>query len=67
MDSQAAQLVKKATSLPNGSSLSGTLESMRLPFIKNNADVLKYCLSSSATAFALVANRRFEEALALML
>ena len=66
MASQAAQLVKRAPSLPNGSALSGALERLRLPFIKTNADVLKYCLSSSPTAFALVANRRFEEALALM-
>ena len=64
--SAAQLLVKQAPQLPNGGALSGDLTRITMPFMKSNADVLRFCLSSSSMAFAYVAHRRYEEAIELL-
>jgi tetratricopeptide (TPR) repeat protein len=66
LEAKAAKLARDGAQLPNGKALSGGLERLNLPFLKSNTEVLKYCLSPSASAFALVARRRFDEALAML-
>ncbi|MCI0488155.1 MAG: hypothetical protein L0229_16325, partial [Blastocatellia bacterium] len=66
VEKEAQKLVSQTSQLPNSNNLSGDLTKLSLPFVKNNAEALSFCLSPWNQAFALVANRRFEEAIALL-
>lgn len=63
-ESQAAAL--GMSKLPNGNVLSESIKMLLkggLPFLKTNADVLRFCLSSCGVGLGLVVHARYEEAL----
>jgi tetratricopeptide (TPR) repeat protein len=66
LEEQVREVVIKSPQLANGKTLSGDLAKLSLPFVKRNSDVLDYCVSVHGLAFALAANRKFEEAIDLL-
>jgi hypothetical protein len=65
-EEESRALVKNAAQLPNGNSLSGALATLSLPFIKSNADVLKYCMSPWRLPFAMIFHNQFDEAISFL-
>jgi tetratricopeptide (TPR) repeat protein len=63
LEQQAQELAQTASHLPLGEVLSGDLESLNLPFLKSNAEVLVHCLSPWNLGLAYLAHRVFDAAL----
>lgn len=56
---EANELAQAAPRLPRGELLSGDLQSLNLPFLKTNAEVLEHCLPPWNLGIAYLAHRNF--------
>jgi tetratricopeptide (TPR) repeat protein len=63
LQAQAAELAVNAEALPNGGGLTGPLSDLKMPIARNNAMVLRRCLSPRSAVFALLARHRYHDAL----
>jgi tetratricopeptide (TPR) repeat protein len=60
---EAERLASDGAGLPNGADLTGPLVSLKAPIARNNAEVLRRCMSPLHDIFSLLMRHEYEEAI----